>query len=200
MRPGVFTVNGADAAQSKMMAEAVRRVFPGVRIVDTSASALERQMTDDELVKHDFSTLRQLLLTMYVDCSGCGTVDELIARYKEEFPRDRMSRPLAIARKADKARLALRGGYVLGLRPCGRPDCRVTEDGYTAFDVCAGCKSRAYCSRTCQVLHWKQAHKHACADELAKSEQNKARGDEFAAMAERVAEVLPASRSKKGKK
>jgi len=39
--------------------------------------------------------------------------------------------------------------------------------------ICASCKTRHYCSKECQKLHWKAGHKRVCAAELAAGNQSK---------------------------
>lgn len=43
---------------------------------------------------------------------------------------------------------------------CGKQE--PTEESAKKFAVCSQCKSIRYCSKDCQVAHWKQGHKNIC--------------------------------------
>ncbi|KAG0369522.1 hypothetical protein BC939DRAFT_470065 [Gamsiella multidivaricata] len=49
-----------------------------------------------------------------------------------------------------------------GLKTCAANGCEKKESQANEFQRCAGCKKRYYCSRLCQVTHWKEGHKKAC--------------------------------------
>jgi hypothetical protein len=53
--------------------------------------------------------------------------------------------------------------------------CRGRRPGANKMSRCGGCLSRTYCSKTCQVKHWGQGHKHECAGLLAERRTAKAR-------------------------
>lgn len=48
-----------------------------------------------------------------------------------------------------------------GLKTCASRECDKKETSVNQFQRCAGCKLRYYCSRQCQVDHWR-SHKAAC--------------------------------------
>lgn len=48
---------------------------------------------------------------------------------------------------------------------CANALCTKTEGTPGVFKRCSGCLHRFYCSRACQVLHWKAIHKQSCASE-----------------------------------
>lgn len=43
--------------------------------------------------------------------------------------------------------------------------CGAIEEKVREFKGCSRCKMRQYCSKECQVLHWKSGHKHKCGNE-----------------------------------
>ena len=46
---------------------------------------------------------------------------------------------------------------------CGWSGCAKLEiDAETKFSRCAGCNVERYCSKACQVAHWKAGHKKVC--------------------------------------
>ncbi|KAK8933877.1 F-box protein [Platanthera zijinensis] len=56
-----------------------------------------------------------------------------------------------------------RGGCGEGLRMCSNWGCGRPETRRHEFRRCSVCGSVNYCSRACQALHWKLAHKVECA-------------------------------------
>ncbi|CAN0382261.1 unnamed protein product [Discosporangium mesarthrocarpum] len=48
--------------------------------------------------------------------------------------------------------------------PCSRPSCEKRQgdlrEGF--FKRCGRCKAAMYCTRECQVAHWKDGHKGMC--------------------------------------
>jgi len=44
------------------------------------------------------------------------------------------------------------------LTQCNNPLCN-KPDATSSFSKCAKCKKVCYCSRDCQVIHWKNGHK-----------------------------------------
>ncbi len=55
---------------------------------------------------------------------------------------------------------------------CSNPKCNKIE-GDKRFNVCAKCRQKKYCSRQCQVAHWKDEHKEECAELTKEKEQIK---------------------------
>lgn len=55
---------------------------------------------------------------------------------------------------------------------CGNPLCTQSEEKLNQFKACASCRFRQYCSRECQVVHWKTSHKAGCAAEKAIKESS----------------------------
>jgi hypothetical protein len=47
------------------------------------------------------------------------------------------------------------------LRTCGNPAC-IEVEGEQKFKRCSRCRKVRYCSRDCQVIHWKAEHKQQC--------------------------------------
>ena len=61
--------------------------------------------------------------------------------------------------------LKLIGAYAVDyFQKCG--NCKKKPSESTEFSgalrFCVGCHAVAYCSKACQVAHWKAGHKHAC--------------------------------------
>jgi len=52
-------------------------------------------------------------------------------------------------------------GNILAEEP-NLPPCDVCGELWSG-KRCAGCQSAFYCSRKCQIKHWKKGHKHECA-------------------------------------
>jgi hypothetical protein len=50
-------------------------------------------------------------------------------------------------------------------RFCGSILCSKYESKRDEFKLCDRCRFRVYCGRECQTIHWKLAHKGACAEE-----------------------------------
>lgn len=48
-------------------------------------------------------------------------------------------------------------------RLCSHPRCGRRETRRHEFRQCSACGSAIYCSRACQALHWKRAHRSQCA-------------------------------------
>ncbi|GAQ83054.1 hypothetical protein KFL_001340080 [Klebsormidium nitens] len=50
------------------------------------------------------------------------------------------------------------------LRPCSNPECvdGVIEFRRATFKSCSACSAAQYCSRECQLIHWKRGHKQDC--------------------------------------
>eukprot|EP00467_Chlorarachnion_reptans_P024083 CAMPEP_0114498832 /NCGR_PEP_ID=MMETSP0109-20121206/7087_1 /TAXON_ID=29199 /ORGANISM="Chlorarachnion reptans, Strain CCCM449" /LENGTH=326 /DNA_ID=CAMNT_0001676345 /DNA_START=162 /DNA_END=1142 /DNA_ORIENTATION=- len=48
---------------------------------------------------------------------------------------------------------------------CSNHLCDKVEVTCGQYKKCGGCRHRAYCSRACQLLHWKTIHKKSCASE-----------------------------------
>lgn len=57
-----------------------------------------------------------------------------------------------------------------GVRFCSNPLCYALEKEQDAFKKCDRCKFRPYCSRECQVMHWRSLHKGLCASEAQLTE------------------------------
>jgi hypothetical protein len=47
------------------------------------------------------------------------------------------------------------------LAPCANPSCDAFEKKVKGFSSCSRCRTVAYCSRSCQMEHWK-THKKSC--------------------------------------
>ncbi|KAK8800757.1 hypothetical protein WA158_000082 [Blastocystis sp. Blastoise] len=47
-------------------------------------------------------------------------------------------------------------------RACSNPECKKVEEVKGSFKTCSRCKKAIYCSKECQVAHWKNGHKQAC--------------------------------------
>jgi hypothetical protein len=61
--------------------------------------------------------------------------------------------------KAAEAKAKAAEAKAAAKRVCVNCD-RESEGG--KFQVCMGCKSARYCSRACQIAHWKAFHRHVC--------------------------------------
>jgi hypothetical protein len=68
-------------------------------------------------------------------------------------------RQLAVAKAAAKAAAKAKAEAAAAKRFCVNCD-RTSEGG--KFRVCMGCKSARYCSRACQIAHWKAGHRDVC--------------------------------------
>ncbi|EAY85988.1 hypothetical protein OsI_07351 [Oryza sativa Indica Group] len=78
----------------------------------------------------------------------------------------------AAGRRAHAANAFLAGWYAsrplasgagaAALRMCSQPTCGRPETRKHEFRRCSVCSGVIYCSRACQALHWKVAHKSAC--------------------------------------
>ena len=58
----------------------------------------------------------------------------------------------------------------MGLMWCSNPGCFNAEDGQVAFARCGACKTKSYCSRDCQKMHWPE-HKRECRDKKKEHKQ-----------------------------
>ena len=56
------------------------------------------------------------------------------------------------------------------LRRCSGVGCNNVESSPREFKLCAGCKVCQYCSRECQIKHWKLQHKAVCCRDATKKE------------------------------
>ncbi len=56
-----------------------------------------------------------------------------------------------------------RGGAAAPRRRCAAPECDKQETFSDEFKKCASCARVFYCSRACQVQHWRAGHKRECA-------------------------------------
>ncbi len=75
----------------------------------------------------------------------------------------------AAARSPRATMLPARGGVVYGLQP-RPPQCCGCEKPSSNLKKCSSCGVAAYCSRACQVQHWKEGgHKQECAQLAAGS-------------------------------
>jgi hypothetical protein len=61
---------------------------------------------------------------------------------------------------------------------CYNPSCDRTDTTDARFQTCSKCKSVKYCSRDCQVAHWKERHKSECKNLIKHKEEYKERGRE----------------------
>eukprot|EP01029_Cantina_marsupialis_P029719 TRINITY_DN782068_c0_g1_i1.p1 TRINITY_DN782068_c0_g1~~TRINITY_DN782068_c0_g1_i1.p1 ORF type:complete len:188 (-),score=68.06 TRINITY_DN782068_c0_g1_i1:224-787(-) len=50
----------------------------------------------------------------------------------------------------------------IALKTCSNPSCENVEQKAGQFSKCSACKSVHYCSKECQVTHWKSGHKAEC--------------------------------------
>ncbi|KAK8816076.1 MYND-type zinc finger protein [Blastocystis sp. ATCC 50177/Nand II] len=48
------------------------------------------------------------------------------------------------------------------VRTCSNPNCGNTESKPGEFKKCSRCKTACYCSKECQLEHWKNGHKKEC--------------------------------------
>ena len=46
---------------------------------------------------------------------------------------------------------------------CACPSCTEPQTSGTILNLCAGCMSVAFCSKSCQRVMWRSTHKHRCA-------------------------------------
>mmetsp|Transcript_10849 Transcript_10849/g.16167 ORF Transcript_10849/g.16167 Transcript_10849/m.16167 type:complete len:298 (+) Transcript_10849:50-943(+) len=80
-------------------------------------------------------------------------------------------RQAILSTKRQLTKLAFKGPnesiawMVNGLHLCANQLCLQVEKSVDQFKKCGRCLNRAYCSRACQVLHWKAIHKSSCAAE-----------------------------------
>mmetsp|Transcript_26154 Transcript_26154/g.51154 ORF Transcript_26154/g.51154 Transcript_26154/m.51154 type:complete len:347 (+) Transcript_26154:1-1041(+) len=63
-----------------------------------------------------------------------------------------------LAFQSSKGPLLLSNGH----RICSNHLCEAVEKKPDEFKRCGGCKHRQYCSKACQILHWKAIHKTSC--------------------------------------
>uniref|UniRef100_A0A0D9VG90 MYND-type domain-containing protein n=1 Tax=Leersia perrieri TaxID=77586 RepID=A0A0D9VG90_9ORYZ len=56
-----------------------------------------------------------------------------------------------------------RRALAAGTRMCSQPACGRPETRRHEFRRCSVCNAAVYCSRACQAMHWKTAHKNTCA-------------------------------------
>jgi len=75
-----------------------------------------------------------------------------------------------------------------GLRICSNHLCKQVEAKEGSFKKCGGCKHRQYCSRACQILHWKHVHKSSCKAEAEWTNWQRKR-DEAIALEKKEIEV-----------
>uniref|UniRef100_A0A0E0K054 MYND-type domain-containing protein n=1 Tax=Oryza punctata TaxID=4537 RepID=A0A0E0K054_ORYPU len=80
------------------------------------------------------------------------------------------------------------------LRMCSQPTCGRPETRKHEFRRCSVCSAVIYCSRACQALHWKVAHKNACvpmAHWLVAANANAGGGNAVAAAAAAAQMAMP---------
>ena len=74
----------------------------------------------------------------------------------------RLTRSVHAAMEEESPGFNMRGGQAYVCVHCKK----VQSRDVGKMSVCSKCKVTRYCSRACQVAHWKAGHKHACAAEV----------------------------------
>ena len=113
------------------------------------------------------------MLLMLIPCSECRTIDDIINILEEEFQSGVPSKvPSWYWLALDSNNMDL---SQIGYNYCHNEGCFKTEGESTKFLRCAQCKVPFYCSKRCQITHWKRAHKRNCDKEALFHRQTKSR-------------------------
>jgi len=115
------------------------------------------------LLKH----LRSNMLRQLIACPGACTLEDLLKILEAEIDSG-VPAPIPEWYKFSTVTM---GPRKIGYDCCARRGCFETETVDTPFSRCASCKVPYYCSRDCQVVDWKERHKHVCKDVIKQREQ-----------------------------
>lgn len=74
-----------------------------------------------------------------------------------------------------RLRVLKKGGHVeaclFSSNQCSNPKCNKQEGAGTTFSFCSACRSVQYCSKECQITHYRTGHKKSCAVIVANKEE-----------------------------
>lgn len=120
-----------------------------------------------------FKILRRFMLLMMISCSECKTIHDLIEILEEEVRSGVPSKAPSwywLTLDCNNTNLSQ-----LGYKFCHNEGCFKTESQSTKFLRCGQCKVPFYCSKSCQISHWKRAHKKNCDKEALFRRQTNSR-------------------------
>ena len=105
-----------------------------------------------------FSLLRCQMLRHLIPCSGCATIDDLLAILHNEIST---GIPAAVP-KWYKYSTVTMGPRRIGYEYCSKRGCLQTEALEHQFQKCSQCSIPFYCSRECQVRYFNQNYIKIC--------------------------------------
>ncbi len=135
-----------------------------------------------------FRIIRRFMLLMLIPCSGASTFNHLLDILEDELRSGTPAKVpmwywLTIGSSSSSSSSSSSppsgsGGDCdawVGYKYCNNKGCLKTEDPNTTFLRCSRCKVPFYCSRNCQVFHWRNHHKGRCDKEALYRRQSSSR-------------------------
>lgn len=120
-----------------------------------------------------FRIIRRFMLLMLIPCPEASTINHLLNILDDELHSGAPAKvPLWYWLAVDASSVYCER---IGYKYCANKGCLKTEDPHTAFLRCSRCKVPSYCSKSCQVLHWKNYHKCRCDKEALYRRQSSSR-------------------------
>jgi len=150
--------------------DAPRDVNKGIRIFEQVYSlgykGAATKLTD--LYKHNYPEIQNNdeKLVYWLDKSmelGADSKDALIlAGYFLNHAETSPTHPWLARKWAKKAAKLGNKDAEAMVNECSNPSCDFCDPTGKSFKKCKSCKLRLYCSRECQLAHWKNGHKQEC--------------------------------------